>query len=262
VRKQIFKKGDGNMGKIIRINEITDKDRRELENIDKKCLAMHVCPPPKTFINMKVHQGGELVLDYDMRSKSWVRNMYNYMAMNAMCMNASTGGSSFGAGYMAIKGSALYSVGPYYNGAIPRAAGGTYYGSQAGTILGGDGQAYFGIQVGTDNTAESFESSDLGAYVVNGTGSGQMSYAAMEAPTPSYNSGDKKWSVVYTRIMNNNSGDTINVNECGIFCLWLYGSSQSYSSFLVCRDVLVSPVAVADTAQLTVTYTIEMTFPA
>ena len=59
-----------------------------------------------------------------------------------------------------------------------------------------------------------------------------------------------------SKIFNNNSGAEITVSEVGL------AGYESGQSMLMCRDVLASPVTVPNAGQLTVTYTIEMTFPA
>ena len=74
-----------------------------------------------------------------------------------------------------------------------------------------------------------------------------------------YNAETKKWTAVYYRDFNNNSGGTITVGETGLRRTL---SAYTTTDNLVERNVLASPVAVADGQTIRVTYTTEMTFPA
>jgi hypothetical protein len=229
------------MSKLVRINEITPEELNILQDIDRNCMAMHLPCPPKTFINMKVHEKGELTLDYDFRSKSWVRNAHNVL------MGTYTNFKDVGSTY---------------------AAGSTYSKDTAGSARASNiifnvnpvapiGNSTYGIVVGTGTTAESFESYTLATPVVHGNSSGRLSYAAQNATVMSYDTPSKTWTIQFVRLFNNNSGGTITVTETAM----LYDYS-SVINFMYCRDLLDSPVEVANTAQLTVTYTMQYTFPA
>jgi hypothetical protein len=115
-----------------------------------------------------------------------------------------------------------------------------------------------GIVCGTGTAAESFEDVALGAAIANGTGAGQFSYQAMSLNAPSYNGGTLKWTWTISRIMNNNSGGTIVVGETGI-----YGYAQNLVNVhMIMRDLLSPTQSVLNGGQCTVTYTMELTFPA
>lgn len=231
-----------------KINLITPEDMATFDRIDRDCLKMHVCPPPKTFINMKVHDAnGNLTLDMDMPSRSWVRNAY--IGFLGRAVKTSTfPGSSYEAG----------SGSPKDIGGIIRThgyIGGSYAPPE---LVNTSANNSYGIVVGSGSDAESFDSFKLSSIIASGTGSGQLSYAAMSGGVATYESGTKKWSVVHTRVFNNNGGAEVSVNEVG-----LYGYVVSVPvTFMLCRDLLPAPVVVNSAAQLTVTYTIEMTFPA
>lgn len=227
-------------------NLFTEKDREVFDRIDRDCLAMHVVPPPKTFLKLEVRDGaGELTDVYEDRAHSWVRNAYN-MLLHRFTKN--TSGTTYAAGSTAIKGEA---TGTVVSGLD------TFFAESGGISPGGVvGASGFGIVVGTGTAAESFESYNLGAKIAHGTSSGQISYGAGLVPTLSYDSGSKKWTAPLTRIFNNNSGSGIEIGEVGI----VYNCASS--AFMFCRDLLGTPVTVPNAGQLTVTYTIEMTFPA
>lgn len=221
-------------------NLINQSDIEMLDRIDRDCIAMHVCPPPRTFINMMVHDAnGEQVLDMDMKSNSWVRNAYNWLAK---------------AFFYGIGVGSTYAEGALYN----KNTSGTLQGAYAVTPAFNNsvGSSAFGIVVGTGTTAETLESFNLATPIAHGTGAGQLSYQADTWGTPTYTAGTKKWTFASSRIFNNNSGASITVNEVGLI------SSFSGNYQMMSRDVLGAGVVVPNGGQLTVTYTQEMTFPA
>lgn len=224
----------------------TAEDREVFDRIDRDCLAMHIVPPPKTFLRLDVlGPDGEPLETYEDRAHSWTRNAYN-MLLNRF--TKATLGTTFAAGSTALKGEASGTV---------IATLDTYFSSNGGIKPSATANtSNFGIVIGTGTTAESFESHNLAAKIVSGTASGQMSYGAGDAPTLSYDAGSKKWTAPLVRILNNNSGASIVVGEVGI----VYDCAAA--AFMFCRDVLASAVTVPNAGQLTVTYTIEMTFPA
>jgi hypothetical protein len=228
------------MSKLVRINEITPEELSILNDIDRNCIEMHLPCPPKTFINMKVHEGGELVLDYDFRSKSWVRNAHNFLLATYVCRDL---GTTYGAGATYVK----------------RTDGGLLwcYEYIPNKPVGIVGNTNYGIVVGTGDDAESFEGYILKTKVAQGTGAGQLSYAAQNATTLSYDAGTKTWTATFVRIFNNNSGGAITITETAMY--YLQGTDRYY---MFCRDLLGSSVEVSNTAQLTVTYTMTYTFPA
>ena len=239
------------------INEITPEYRAKLDQIDKDCMAMHVPTPPKTFINMKVHdKDGSLLSDYSIPSRSWVRNAYNILACQLLVLNNDTvtgGATSYEAGSLKNKDT----------GGIDRSTSGyTHRLRQSALVVGESEDSGYGIVVGSGDTAESFEHHKLITKIIHGTGSGQLSYTAQASPSPGYNSDNKKWTAENSRIFNNNSGDTVTVKEVGLVAKIDFGSSTTISYILLCRDLLVSAVNVPNGGQLTVTYTIEMTYPA
>lgn len=220
-------------------NLFTQEDREVFDRIDRDCLAMHVVPPPKTFLKLEVRDGaGELTDVYEDRAHSWVRNGYNIMAYRS-CLGVEYSG--FGAGILTLKRiNGTASVGNVVDAMI---------------AIGNSGQPVDGIVVGTGTDAESFDSFAMGALVGNGSSAGQLAYSAGTL-TKAYDSGTKKWAFTLSRVFNNNSGSSIVVGEVGI------GVAASGVSTLTCRDVLTEAKTVPNAGQLTVTYTIEMTFPA
>lgn len=237
---------------MYKINLITPEDIAAFDRIDRDCLKMHVCPPPKTFINMKVHdKHGLLISELDMVSRSWVRNAYNILTTQVCGLRSNLLGNTYGAGTLNIKTTAALGKD---TPAMPYLSAGS-----VASFIGGAGVTTQGIVVGTGTGAESFESYILETLILNGNAAGKLSYAAQESDAQSYNSGTKKFTIIHERIINNNSGGSIDISEVGMIGLYTISTA---SNVLLCRDLLGSSVPLANGAQLTVTYTMEMTFPA
>jgi hypothetical protein len=126
-------------------------------------------------------------------------------------------------------------------------------------IVGNSTYYYRGISIGTGTSASSIEDYCLESPVENGTGPGQMTRDDGVYVSITYNAETKKWTAVYYRDFNNNSGGTITIGETG---LGRQLTANTTIDSFVERNVLASPVAVADGQTLRVTYTTEMTFPA
>lgn len=188
-------------------------------------------------------------------SDSWVRNQYTYQHQNMAFVNFSD--SSFGSSYFSMKNTAgtiksNYAV-VYRN--TPETTDGYYAAA---------GVATRGIVIGTSDTSESLDHYALQTPIANGTGTGQMSFNACGV-TKAWDSGAGTWTATWERIINNNSGDTITVNECGLYGYFFYyydwPSTYTYTTYMMNRDKLSSGEAVLDAGQLTVTYNIVITYP-
>jgi hypothetical protein len=227
-------------------NLVTAEELAAIERVNNDCMKLHICPPPVTFVDMEVkNAAGEVIDSFLMKSNSWVRNAYNteacFMAIGGPT-STDGGSNTFREGSLKFKDTA----------GVERTTSLVPLGID--NYLGASGNSTGGIQVGTGNSAESLDFYKLESLIANGNASGQMNYAAGTASL-SYNATSKKWTNVLSRIMNNNSGAPIDVKEVGLV---------NYSSypFLMSRDLLATTVTVPNGGQLTVTYTIEMTFPA
>jgi hypothetical protein len=197
-------------------------------------------------IGLKVHdRNGVLTFDDKQRGHSWTRNFWNAIFTFAGHGNTGTPWTStsvLGAGYISWK-----RVNDYWYDSVSAGNFGVCY----GTIASSD----YGIVVGTSDTAFSVEQTKLVAQILEGIGSGQFSHQAEPAGVLEYTSGTKTWKVTRSRIFNNNSGASITVKEVG-----LYG--VAWDPCMHERSVLDPTVAVANGAQLTVTYEISMDFSA
>lgn len=203
-----------------------------------------------------LHEIGKRKLIYadEIDAHSFTRNFYNMMVMMSMDSD-SLGSSSYAAGALGMKG---------LDGTVDTAAHHIVHqlvSSPAGIsgqgYRGGSGSTTNGILAGTGTTAFTFNDFALDTLIAEGTGSGQMSYVAMDDYTASnvvYNGGTLKWTTTYERFMNNNSGGSIVVEEVGLVA---DHSTPGGSAYLMARDLLGgSALTIADAGQLKVTYTI------
>jgi hypothetical protein len=218
------------------LNPVEEKKFAELK---EKCRELRVMPPPDVMIKLQVHDGDRvLVFDDIQRGHSWTRNFWNTCAY--MMIDGTGATVTFGAGYMNLKYNPTYGyIVAVQSAGIPQCNG---------LIT----ETNRGIIIGTGDTAFSTEQYGLDAQILHGNGSGQMAYSAHAARTFAYTGGTKTWKTTIYRIFNNNSGGSITVKETGLYA--------TVTSFLIERSVLDPTVAVANAAQLTVTYEISMDF--
>jgi len=227
------------------LNEIEEAKFRELKD---KCRELKVPAPPEIMIGLQVRdKDGVLIFDDVQRGHSWTRNFWNFLFCNTTVPTAA--GASFAAGYMTHKSPAGSVAVSYLNHVNDR-----FTGLFAGLVS----DATYGIVVGTDATAFSVEQYDLVAKIAQGTGAGQFSHAAGVVDAGVYTAGTKTWKTTQYRIFNNNSGGSVTVAEVGMIA----NASGTVVPFLFERSVLSPTVAVANGAQLTVTYEISMDFSA
>jgi len=122
------------------------------------------------------------------------------------------------------------------------------------TVLGGgagSGSSSAGIVIGTSNVANSPSTYALGSQIANGTSAGQMQYGATGSSVSTMNN---PVSMLVTRTFTNGSGASITVAEVGIY---INNTNEFY--FALARDVLASPITVANTQSLAIYYTFQLT---
>jgi hypothetical protein len=118
----------------------------------------------------------------------------------------------------------------------------------------GAGVATQGIQIGTGNTAESFDDFKIETLIEHGLTSGKMGYLTT-AHTFGWHAGGNYYCKNFERVMDNDSGGTINVTESTI----VWRSSQS-RNFLMSRDVF-SAVAILHNEGIAIFYEFRTTYP-
>ena len=111
----------------------------------------------------------------------------------------------------------------------------------------------YGIVVGTSNQAVDIEDYALIAAVAEGVGAGQMNHQAGSATYLGVAAGVSSFTV--DRSILNNSGDTINIEEVGIYVTAT--RTPTIATYVMVMRDLVSQ-AVPDGGGITVTYTIRI----
>jgi hypothetical protein len=203
---------------------------------------------------------GKVYRHWKQRSHSWTRNAYNLIFSQVAEKNPNH--TSFGSGYLSFKNTGGNVA--YCSFVASMGAFSTGYGSGKVSILGA-GYSYncnnnsddWGIVLGSGSTAESIDDYKLATPIDHGIDTGKLTYSTSEATAISYSSGDKKWSSVNVRYINNNSQGDITLREIG-----LIASVSPYIGYvMMSRDVLGGDETIYDTAQVKVTYTISLTYP-
>lgn len=142
---------------------------------------------------------------------------------------------------------------------LPIAIGGpgdstNQYGDATGCFV--DAQ-YVGLQLGTGTTAPTSADYAMESRIAHGVSTGQLEYGGSEARALSFNVPAGTGQFTLRRYFTNNSGGSITVREVGINAIGKVSTTIYF--FLICRDVLASPVTVNDGELLRVTYDIKIT---
>jgi len=202
--------------------------------LDDAARKLGVMTLPRLHIGMLVEKDGIVLTNQREEGHSWLRNGWNvFFAVMSGCRG--NGSGSLGAGNMNCRTS--YSL-------VSSIYGGVEY-CKAPTIY-----------TGTSDTAFSVDQYQLVAVIGDGNGAGQLAHQSVSYQL-AYDA--TEWTHTISRIFNNNSGDTIIIKEIGLSYSVNVFESGGVTAYLA-RDVLGSPVVVANGAQLTVTYEISMDF--
>jgi len=219
--------------------------------------ALHI-PVPEAFWELEVRdRHGRVIHCHKQRAHSWVRNAYNLMVCQACAVAADN----------AVGLAIVDTAGVTKSDTITQPTSGwssTGSGNQSVYVnsgygfYAGAGVDTFGIIVGSGSGAENFNANALGTKITNGVGAGQLSYAAVNAPSITTLGTTKK--VEWVRFFNNNSGGAVTVNEVAIYTYGTCGNASVY--YMPCRDLIAGGISVPNTGQLRVIYTIQLTYPA
>lgn len=109
-----------------------------------------------------------------------------------------------------------------------------------------------GVVVGTGTTAVAPDDYALTTKIAEGSGSGQLQHFGTKVGPVAVSSPDASFDI--ERIFRNESGNSIEVSEIGLYAR----TDGSYMACLI-KDLLASPVEVADGEILKVKYTIKIT---
>jgi len=220
---------------------------------------LHV-PMPQLFIETQIWDGrGNCIHHKQQRGHSWVRNAYN-IALCTFASKDADDATTHGGGYLNVKdtGGTVRNTNsiPIMNDSHVSSAddaGGGY-------LAIADDDTY-GILVGDDNTAVSFEDYVLLSKIASGEGAGELSYTAMQTHDESYVAGTKTFTISHARYFNNNeSGEgAVSVEEAALV-VEAYAAADT-RLLLVSRD-LTGSLSVPYTGQLKVTYAISLVYTA
>lgn len=234
--------------------QATEKDYEELERLGAK---LHIAVPTAKWGFKLEAPDGEVIFDITERAHSWVRNAYNLLT-SVMCGINGTVNTTFGDSYINVKASngSLYGttstpVCVYYGDSMESPTSYSGY-------IGGFGVSSRGIVLGSGNTIYSFDDYKLQTAIVNGTAAGQLSYT-LGTVVKSWDSVNKKYISVFSRIFNNNSSGDVIVSEGGIMAGLSAGGNNIIA--LVCRDVYDIPYTIPPAYKFTVNYTMSVQFP-
>jgi hypothetical protein len=217
---------------------------------------LHV-PIPQAFLETQIwNKNGHTLHHAQRRTQSWNRNAYNH----ALCIfgfkNADD--STFTGGKLSFKDTG----GTIRHGEIPgRLVSSSDADSSGDGVLAEAAVSSFGILVGDDNTAVTFEDYVLGSKIAHGEGAGQLSYSDMQTQDENYVGGSLTYTITHARYFNNNeSGEgSISVEEACFVCNgYVTASGQK---FLLSRD-LTGSLSVPYQGQLKVSYAISLVFSA
>jgi len=116
----------------------------------------------------------------------------------------------------------------------------------------GSGNQSFGIQVGS-GTTKSINDTALDSLIPNGNSAGQLAYGAMSFTSPAINTSTNQGNFSISRSFTNNSGGSVTVSEVGVV-VETYASNGNFYDIFIIHDILSSPITLANTQVLTVTY--------
>jgi len=133
----------------------------------------------------------------------------------------------------------------------PGGSGGNVYITWVFCANDSSGDASYGIQVGSGTAANSTSTYALASQIVNGTGSGQLSYGSHMC---NWSTGTNSTAVA--RSFSNGSGSSITISEVGM--VWESGFNST-NAFIMIRDVLSSSFTIANGGSTTFQYNIAIT---
>lgn len=215
-----------------------------------------IIPVPYLKLELSKQNDDKSISILDRESNSFNRNAYNSMIILFTALPRKLYNNTYGEGRISIKhqNGTVYSL--YFASNNLGFIQGAYQNplTSAAVIDNSD----YGILVGTNGAGgETFEDYSLNTKILSGTTSGKLSYQQQTAEI-SYDAGTKTMSAIHSRFFNNNSGDTINVTECGLSQNYYYDWNH-YSPLLI-KDVF-DAVEVPNLYRLKVTYTISLVYP-
>ena len=112
-----------------------------------------------------------------------------------------------------------------------------------------------GIHVGTGTSAVGMTDAALATEIDNGTGAGELEYLSCHADNYTISAPNATFTL--ERYFRNSSGDSIDINEVGVYST-TSGQTTSIYSLQIIRDLVAPAETVADGEYLKVTYTFQV----
>ena len=113
--------------------------------------------------------------------------------------------------------------------------------------LADSGTVTYGLVLGSNGTAVTVSDYKLNTLIAHGTSSGQLQYSACVVGAPTWDATTNYFT--FTRVFTNGSGGNVTVAEIGLYAIATY-------TYCMMRDVLASPITLANGQNLTLNYTI------
>lgn len=177
-------------------------------------------------------------------SHSYVRNMFVKSTLAPTVLFEGTGYSDGNLAFKRTSGVSYTAAFP--QDSSPEGGGGGYYHTASG-------QDDFGILVGRDSTAESFDDFEMINKVTDGNGPNQLEYIAMTI-SEGWNAGSSYYWSQFTAPFDNDSGAGVTVYEVGL--VYRFGAID----ILDARDIDAGGILVPNTDRLFVQYEIRTGF--
>lgn len=227
--------------------------------------AMLGIPTIQCYVEVEARDSeGQVTHQFKDRSRTFVRNWFNLVFGTFTCSDCDAVAVGYVDGSLVMRSTAGANAGNPGTGIgdIIWNAGNSigWTRAQFGNADATLGTNTAGIVIGTGIIPENFNSHKLATQIANGNGSGQMVHTLQNANVRSFDYGTRVMTCTIQRIFNNNSGAPIIVTETGIYAF--LALRQTNTTCMLIRDLLAASVTVPNAGQLTVTYTLQMAFPA
>ena len=203
-----------------------------------------------------INQNGIETIMLDRPSHSWTKNYYQFIFSQIAGIHPTStvyattvttvSGTSYGATSNAQRYRNLWGGNP------------ATWGEDCAWCDSGTNATMSGCVIGTGTALENFTATNLNAICNNGTGTDYFVFGV----TTKYFSTSSAGTVLrlkHDRTFTNNSGDTINVNEAGLYA-YFYAIDWEREQFLINRDTF-GTISVANGSSLYVAYTLKLTLP-
>ena len=223
----------------------------------RKCRELHMSSPVICTWNYEVikEKDNKVIKKGRQLTHSYTRNFHNWLALNTFCFPHSTFliGSTYEEGSLALKNidNSLFFDNPTYTVGMSRtnstAAGRVTSGNG---LWGNTGNSSIGIVFGTSDTAESLDDYTMGDTLTHSAGTRE--YLDQSRGNPSFDPSTKTWSIDWSRVFRNISGDDITIREVGVRCQ--LSNNNTPQNTQIIRDVLTTPIVVSDNERINFTY--------